>query len=120
MSTNKRYADKIDRRVEQRHQPPPTSSAPVWHPRANAYPNQWICRNGRWGTIYGAIEAEDVHRDMLWITVYSAWFISEGTRTPLGEFPTGDAASEALWGKFVERIEESGQTRSARGGFYPK
>jgi len=113
LGTNKRYGDRIDERAASRRTaPPPPASAPgTWHPRVDAYPTAWTCRNGRWGTTYGRVEAEDVHRDMLWSTVYRAWAIHEGMRTDLGEFPTGDAAVEACWAAFTARIEAQSMNR---------
>lgn len=113
MATNKRYADRIDERAASRHTTPatPPARSSAWHPRRDAYPTAWTCRNGRWGTIYGRIEAADVHRNMLWTTVYRAWAIEEGVLTDLGEHPTGDAAVEACWAAYMARIEAQSMNR---------
>lgn len=107
MGTNKRYADKIDQRAEQRRQAVLEAAHPGWHPRRNAFPNRWVCRNGRWGTVFGEVEGVDTRRAGLPVTVYLATVINEGVRTPLGEFPTGDAAVEALWLEFMNRVKRS-------------
>ena len=78
-----------------------------WHPRQNTRSKQWICSNGRWGTIYGIIELQDVHRNMLWTQVYRAWRIHEGIQTDLGEFSSGDAAAEACGDAFMKQERQS-------------
>ena len=62
--------------------------------------------NGRWGTVFGRIDLEDVHRNMLWSSVYRAWFLRPGITLDLGEFPTGDAAAEALWAEFMRSVRK--------------
>ena len=77
-----------------------------WHPRSNARPTRWTCSAGRWARVYGIVEQVDVHRNMLWTAVYLATAVSkEGVRTNLGEFPTGDAAVEALWDAYMNDIK---------------
>lgn len=104
MSTSKRYPGKIDADVEARRAANPEPTPPTWHPRTNAFPTRWTLRNGRWGTIFGEIEALDVRRNGLPTTVYMATPISEGGRREPKEFPTGDAAAEALWNHFMRQV----------------
>lgn len=76
-----------------------------WHPRMNARPTRWTCSAGRWAPVFGEIVQVDVHRNMLWVSVFVATAIDkEGARTDLGEFTSGDAAVEALWERYMNDV----------------
>lgn len=77
-----------------------------WHPRGNVRRTGWTVSNGRWGEIYGRIDLIDVHRNMLWTSVYTATYLRPGIARELGEFPDGDAAAVALWDEFMVEVRK--------------
>lgn len=81
-----------------------------WHPRQNARPTSWTLSNGRWGPVYGRIELVDVHRQMLWSSVYRAYLTLPGVTRDLGEFEHGDVAAIALWEAYL--VESRGTPKS--------
>ncbi|MDF1480362.1 hypothetical protein PYV02_14855 [Leifsonia sp. H3M29-4] len=114
MGSNSRYADHIDRDVERRRAMNTPAARPTtpsaFHARLNAFPDRWVCRNGRWGDIYGRIEARDVMRNMLWTTVYYATFTKD-VEEPMGEFATGDEAATELWNRYLTYVTETSPRR---------
>lgn len=86
-----------------------------WHPRRNAYPVEWLCKNGLWAEPYAVINKIDVRRpDKTWGHRYQLREWDPGPGKMLGEFNTGDEAATFAWKWVLEREDERHRRAATR------